>query len=258
MSICSRTFVAEKLSLPDCDESVTDRQERVPGFQQHKLAAAHVLIIGAGGLGSEIGEGLARKGVGHAEIVDDDDAEVSNLNRQLLFRENLFQNKAIALAQNLSAHSFTGTRFTAHACTIQAAVATGVIAKPDVAVTAVDNNQTRVFAAHYFNTLQVPVVFVAVDLVAEHGYCAIQEPNKACLACMIPSCVVPRKLPCRTPAVKDILKVVGGLALYAIDTLLMERKRNWNFRNVHLAGFAASEALVIGRNPDCPLCKGIA
>jgi len=54
---------------------------------QKKLLEATVVIIGAGGLGGWIIEGLARMGVGHLVVVDGDVFEENNLNRQLLCTE---------------------------------------------------------------------------------------------------------------------------------------------------------------------------
>ena len=48
-----------------------------------KLAAAHVAVFGLGGVGSYCAEALARGGVGHLTIVDDDVIAESNINRQL-------------------------------------------------------------------------------------------------------------------------------------------------------------------------------
>jgi hypothetical protein len=95
-----------------------------------------------------------------------------------------------------------------------------------------------------------------VDYAAEHGYVFVQEPGRACFGCLFPKSHKARKAPCRTPAVKDILKVVAGFALYAIDSLLMKRPRNWNYRDIHLAGFAPGCECVIEKRNDCPLCGG--
>jgi tRNA A37 threonylcarbamoyladenosine dehydratase len=48
-----------------------------------KLAHAHVLIVGIGGVGSWVAEALARSGVGAMTLIDGDDVCVSNVNRQL-------------------------------------------------------------------------------------------------------------------------------------------------------------------------------
>ncbi|MFI5202522.1 MAG: HesA/MoeB/ThiF family protein, partial [Candidatus Kapaibacterium sp.] len=61
------------------------RQMRLLEFGQRgqeRLKAAHVLIIGAGGLGSPAALYLAAMGVGTLGIIDDDYVAVSNLHRQ--------------------------------------------------------------------------------------------------------------------------------------------------------------------------------
>lgn len=66
-----------------------DRQMILPQIGsagQARLGAAHVLIVGAGGLGASLIPALAGAGVGRIAIVDDDLVEESNLHRQTLFR----------------------------------------------------------------------------------------------------------------------------------------------------------------------------
>jgi len=66
-----------------------------------KLAAAHVTLAGAGGLGSNIAIALARSGVGHLTLIDFDTVELSNLNRQQYKLSQLDMPKVTALTQNL-------------------------------------------------------------------------------------------------------------------------------------------------------------
>ncbi|NND81835.1 MAG: HesA/MoeB/ThiF family protein [Gammaproteobacteria bacterium] len=85
------------------------RQILVPqiGTQgQQQIAAARVLLVGAGGLGCQVGSQLVGAGVGALTIVDHDRVSLSNLHRQFLFRESdLGSNKATAAARELQARN---------------------------------------------------------------------------------------------------------------------------------------------------------
>jgi len=76
--------------LSDQELQRYERQLTIPGWGesgQRKLNAARVAIAGAGGLGSSISTYLAAAGVGTIRIIDSDDVELSNLNRQSLYDE---------------------------------------------------------------------------------------------------------------------------------------------------------------------------
>lgn len=77
------------------------------GKGQHALAESHVLIVGAGALGTASAEGLVRSGIGTLTIVDRDYVEFSNLQRQQLYTEHdakAHMPKAAA-AKNVSSRS---------------------------------------------------------------------------------------------------------------------------------------------------------
>ena len=65
------------------------------------LAKVHVVIAGAGGLGSNIAIGLARSGVGHLTLIDFDVVDHSNLNRQQFKLSQVGVPKVLALKQNI-------------------------------------------------------------------------------------------------------------------------------------------------------------
>jgi adenylyltransferase/sulfurtransferase len=251
-----KRIVTKRITSSNKDEAaVSDRQSLLPDFNQQALEQAEIKLIGAGGICSEVAEGLTRKGVGKLIVYDHDVVELSNLNRQHFFKHDIGKKKGVRLAKNIAKHATCGTILDGYGYSFQDAIALKHDLNADIVVCGVDNSATRVAVSEYYRTLGIPVIFIAVDYVAENGYVFVQEPNGPCFGCAFPSCFEKRKAPCRTPAVKDILKVVAGIGLYAIDSMLMNRKRNWNYRNVHLAGFAPSNELFIDINKNCPLCS---
>ena len=70
---------------------------------QTRLSQAHVLVIGAGGLGNAVAPYLAAAGIGKLGIVDGDEVSLSNLHRQIHFTPiDVKRNKASVLARKLS------------------------------------------------------------------------------------------------------------------------------------------------------------
>ena len=65
------------------------RTEMIIGYQGiEKLRKAKILIAGLGGVGGYVAEMLARSGVGEMVIVDADNVDVTNINRQIIALEN--------------------------------------------------------------------------------------------------------------------------------------------------------------------------
>ena len=69
--------------------------------QSQRLQEAKVAIVGLGGLGSNVAMWLARLGIGHLLLYDFDKVELSNLNRQYYFLQDVGEYKAVALLEHL-------------------------------------------------------------------------------------------------------------------------------------------------------------
>jgi adenylyltransferase/sulfurtransferase len=68
------------------DDDRYSRLRLIPWWRQERLAAARVLVVGAGALGNEVLKNLALLGVGTTYLIDFDTVERSNLSRSVLFR----------------------------------------------------------------------------------------------------------------------------------------------------------------------------
>lgn len=244
----SRTSVKLRgKAVPGAD----DRQKRIPGFDQEIFSKSSVLCIGAGGINSQIAPTLVRKGIGKITLLDDDIVEPSNLNRQRFYIKDIGENKAVALARNLIPECIVATQIRGYPFPLEEVIAHPCL-KCDVAICGVDNNPARVLASWYFRAKNIPVIFTAVSRDGDHGYVFVQDKDGPCIACMFPDMVNDDRFPCPgTPAVADILQAVGALAVYAVDTVLMERLRTWNYRDVTLSDGSLEGSSLIQVHPDC-------
>ena len=248
------SFVSEKsvrlIGKPIAGSLV--RKSKVPGFDQAALSSAHVLCIGAGGIVSHIAPTLVRKGVGRISLYDHDVVEVSNLSRQHFYEKDIGKNKALALAMNLYDECTAETSVEGYNMTLEQAIEEDADLSCDVAICGVDNNPARVAATRHFRCLGIPVIFAAVSADADHGYVFVQGPEDPCLACVFPDMVNDDRFPCPgTPAVADILQAVGAMAVYAVDSLLMDRSRLWNYRTVRLSDGQMDSSVVAPSRSEC-------
>src|ERR1035438_2196078 len=164
----------------------TDRQQKIPGFDQEVFSRSRVLCIGAGGIVSRIAPTLVRKGIGRITLLDNDLVEASNLNRQRFYIKDVGENKAIALAENLQPECIIETEIVGIPFRLQEAIARGLNLSCDVVICGVDNNPARVVASRYFRAAGVPVIFTAVSRDGDHGFVFIQDKEGPCIACMFP------------------------------------------------------------------------
>lgn len=106
---------------------------------QYKLSKAKVLIIGAGGLGAAILPYLAAAGVGEIGIVDDDDIEISNLHRQVIYKSSAVGKSKAGEAKLMISELNPLLKVNAFAEKLSGKNAISLFEKYDIIVDATDN-----------------------------------------------------------------------------------------------------------------------
>ncbi len=143
-----------------------NRQMILPGFgtaAQEKLQAASVLVVGAGGLGCPVLQYLSAAGVGTIGIVDGDSVSLSNLHRQVLYRESdIGLNKAKSAAEHLQQLN-SETEYKIYPYALMHANALDIIAAFDMVVDATDNFAARYTINDACVLLNKPFVYGAVS-----------------------------------------------------------------------------------------------
>ena len=110
---------------------------------QRRLAAARVLVIGAGGLGSPVLQYLAAAGVGTIGVVDSDDVELSNLHRQVIHPVGSIGRPKVDSAADAIAALNPGVVVHRHHLRLDSTTVAEVIAGYDLVIDGADNFPTR-------------------------------------------------------------------------------------------------------------------
>ncbi|MFA2820790.1 thiazole biosynthesis adenylyltransferase ThiF [Bacillus wiedmannii] len=155
---------------------------------QRKIREKHVLIIGAGALGSANAEMFVRAGVGTVTIVDRDYVDWSNLQRQQLYAESDVENnlpKAVAAKKRLEEIN-SEVRVEALVQDVTAEELEELVTKVDVIIDATDNFETRFIVNDIAQKYSIPWIYGAC--VGSYGLSYTILPSKTpCLSCLLQS-----------------------------------------------------------------------
>lgn len=191
---------------------------------QLRLAAAHVVVVGCGALGSVSAMALARAGIGRLTLIDRDVPEWSNLPRQILFTEQDVREgmpKAVVAACRLREID-SRLRVEGTVADLTAESIGSLCASADLIVDGTDNFETRFLINDFACRETIPWIYGGV-IGAEGRVMPVVPGVTACLRCLIPEPPAPGSLPtCDTAGViGPAVLVVGGVqAAEAIKLLV--------------------------------------
>lgn len=224
---------------------------------QAKLAAARVLVVGAGGLGCAAIPYLAAAGVGTLGICDFDRVEASNLHRQVLYGARDVGRPKAALAARFAQRLNPLIAVRAHPERLTAANAAGLLGDYDLVLDCTDNFATKFLLNDTAVALAKPLVQASVYQL--EGQLHVYAPAAAggCLRCVWPE--TPPEGCVGTCAEAGVLGVVPGVfgALQAAEALKF--LLGWGTLlsdGLLLLDLATLTTTRIRRvaNPHCPTC----
>lgn len=220
------------------------------------LAGSRVLLVGVGGLGCPAALALARAGVGTIGIADDDVVEVTNLHRQILFRdEDVGQLKVEAAAAALLRLQLPDLRIERHLTRMLPHNAVELASRYDVIVEGSDNFPTKFLAADASRIAKKPIVHAAA--VRWHGTALAVGPNGGpCYRCLFEDLPLAGNAPnCAEAGV--VGPMVGVVAAVQADLALSILHGDDVFGTLFtFDGKAlASRRRVLPRRRGCPLCS---
>src|SRR5947208_10156327 len=224
---------------------------------QQKLLDAKVLLLGAGGLGSPTALYLAAAGVGTLGIVDNDEVDLSNLQRQVIHNTDRIGTPKVESAEESIRALNPDVEVRKYPVRIDSSNIVEIIEGYDVIVDGVDNFPTRYLLNDATVRLKIPVVSASIlgfdgQLSVFKPYegpcyrCLFREPPPAELA---PSCgangvlgVLPGTMGLLQAT--EVIKLITGIGHPAIGRLLL-----------YAALGATLTEVKVHRDPDCPICS---
>lgn len=129
---------------------------------QKKIINSKVLVVGAGGLGSPVIQYLAAAGVGSLGIVDLDEVELHNLNRQTIHNENSVGESKVKSAERFVSELNHQVKFIGINRKIDYSNAEEIISRFDIIVDGSDNFATRYLINDTCVTLRKPLVYGSI------------------------------------------------------------------------------------------------
>ncbi len=215
-------MTADAIRIDDDDRYA--RFRLIAWWDQDKLAAARVMVVGAGALGNEVLKNLALLGVGHVHVVDFDEIEESNLTRSVLFRSrDRGRPKAEAAAEALRDLN-PDTRVYPIRGNIITDVGLGLFDDVDVVIGCLDNREARLWVNRSCWKVNTPWIDGGIQEI--NGVAKVfVPPDGACYECAMTendyrlislrySCPLLRHedlLAGKVPTAPTISSMIGGL-----------------------------------------------
>jgi molybdopterin-synthase adenylyltransferase len=224
---------------------------------QERIAAAHALVIGAGGLGSPVALYLGTAGVGTITLVDHDNVDLTNLQRQIAHTMARVGEPKAQSAREAIAAINPEPQVRAVVARADAALLDELVPQADVVVDCCDNFRTR----HAVNAACVkhgkPLVSgAAIRFDAQISVYDTRDEKAPCYACIFAPDDELEETRCATMGVfAPLVGIIGAMQAAEALKLLAQTGTPLAGRLQMLDGRTMEwNEVRVPRNPSCPVC----
>src|SRR5437763_5182767 len=224
---------------------------------QEKLLEAKVLLLGAGGLGPPTALYLAAAGVGTLGIVDDDDVDLSNLQRQVIHTNDRIGVPKVDSAEETIEAINPDVEVVKYPVRLDASNIVEIIQGYDVIVDGLDNFPSRYLLNDASVRLDIPVVSAAI--LGFDGQLSVFKPHDGpCYRCLFPEPPPAELAPsCGANGAVGVLPGTMGLlqAAEVVQLVIGEGDPLIGRLLLYDALAATFTEVKIHRDPACPICS---
>ena len=228
---------------------------------QARLGAAHALVVGAGGLGCPAALYLATSGIGRLTLADPDRVDLTNLQRQILYRiEAVGTPKALAARDTLRAVN-PEVEVVALETRLEGEALEAAVAQADVVLDCCDNFATRHAVNRACLRHRRPLVSgAAIRFDAQLAVFDFRDAQAPCYACLFPEGGETEELRCAvTGVLAPLTGVIGAMqAIEALRVLAFGDGPVPARLQLFDALGGAWRSVRIARDPACPVCGSAA
>jgi adenylyltransferase/sulfurtransferase len=223
---------------------------------QQKLLDAHVMLVGLGGLGSPVAMYLAAAGVGKLTLVDDDQVELSNLQRQIVHSESdIGRDKVDSAAERLLALN-PQVQITRIKQRLDKAGLIKATQQVDVLVDCSDNFATRFQLNEVSKQQKLPLVSgAAIRFEGQVTVYDPRQPDMPCYRCLYEDKGELEQTCSESGILSPILSMIGGVQAVETCKLIMGIGESLAGRLLILDALTMSwRQINMKQDPDCPVC----
>ncbi|MCK5718651.1 MAG: molybdopterin-synthase adenylyltransferase MoeB [Thiomargarita sp.] len=224
---------------------------------QQQLLNSKVLIIGVGGLGSPVSMYLATSGIGHLVLVDFDQVDLSNLQRQILYDTTQIGQEKIVAAKHKLQLLNPEIQITAINQQFDKKFADDLFNQVDVVVDCSDNFATRFALNATCVRLGVPLISgAALRWEGQVSVFLLNQANSPCYNCLYNDCEQETETCNEVGILAPLVGIIGSIQALEVIKVLLNMGQSLAGKLLRFDAYNNKwHQASLKQDPTCPVCN---